>query len=50
MNKFKRAILLLIIGLSIAMSLQSCALVEDPYFQEGFRQGWNATADPSLRY
>lgn len=50
MKKLKRTIILLIIGLSIAMGLQSCAMMADPDFQEGFRQGWNSTAPPSMRY
>ena len=34
----------------LSIALQSCALLSDPYFQEGFRQGWNTTAPEEYRY
>ncbi len=54
----KKRVMKFVIAVSIALfamtSLQSCgslsALFSDPDFQEGFRQGWNATAPPQYRY
>jgi len=34
----------------IALLAQSCATLNDPYFQEGFRRGWNSTAPEENRY
>lgn len=48
--KKKRLLVLAVISI-IAMSIMtSCAILDDPDFQEGFRQGWNTTAPPEYRY
>ena len=40
-----------VIGSSVLTSCGSVSkLVNDPYFQEGFRQGWNSTAPEEYRY
>ena len=50
MKKIKRVIILAVLFAMAAMSLQSCGLLSDPNFHEGFRQGWNSTVAPEYRY
>ncbi len=49
-----RAIIAVLITVVVMMTFQSCSsiqsLTNDPYFREGFRQGWNSTAPEEYRY
>ena len=47
--KKKRIIILLGI-LLFTQFLTSCAMLNDPAFYEGFREGWNSTAPEQYRY
>lgn len=50
----KKKILKIVVTIAIAMflmqSMQSCALLQDESFRDGFRQGWNTTAPEEYRY
>ncbi len=48
--KRKKLIYVLIAAGLITLLTQSCATLNDPYFQKGFRQGWNSTAPTEYRY
>lgn len=49
-----RVIIALLTTIVVMITFQSCtsmqSLTNDPYFREGFRQGWNATASEEYRY
>ena len=45
-----KKVALLLALLVISIGFQSCAMMNDPDFQEGFRRGWNATAPEEYRY
>ena len=46
-----KKLIAIMVGLLLAMNLlSSCEIMSDPYFQEGFRQGWNSTAPEQYRY
>lgn len=46
----KKRVLMISIVLLMIFAMSSCAVMNDPYFQEGFRQGWNATCPPGYEY
>lgn len=42
---------ILLITFIATILLQSCgSLADNPYYQEGYRQGWNMTAPSEYRY
>ncbi|MBQ2188145.1 MAG: hypothetical protein II401_06260 [Bacteroidales bacterium] len=48
--KKKRLIIMVIVSIITMSIMTSCAIMDDPDFQEGFRQGWNSTAPAEYRY
>lgn len=54
MKKLKKRAILIAAIIFAAVTMQACGsvsqLMQDPDFQEGFRQGWNLTAPEQYRY
>ncbi|MBQ5606386.1 MAG: hypothetical protein IIU87_04160 [Prevotella sp.] len=51
MKRINKTYAIIIIAFVTTLLLQSCgALMSDPSFQEGYRQGWNSTAPSEYRY
>lgn len=48
--KKKRLLIIALISIFTMSIMTSCAIMDDPDFQEGFRQGWNSTAPAEYRY
>lgn len=48
--KKKRLLILAIVTIITMSFMTSCAVMNDPDFHEGFRQGWNSTCPPGYEY
>ena len=48
--KKKRLLIIAIITTFLLSIMSSCAVLADPYFQEGFRYGWNSACPPGYEY
>jgi hypothetical protein len=48
--KKKRLLIIAIITTFLMSIMSSCAVLADPYFQEGFRYGWNSACPPGYEY
>lgn len=48
--KRKRLLILAIVTIITMSFMTSCAVMNDPDFQEGFRQGWNSTCPSGYEY
>lgn len=51
MKKINKRRLAIVFGILFGVQLlTSCAILSDPSFHQGFREGWNATAPEQYRY
>ncbi len=50
MRKRRIKVILAIAIIVVSGCFSSCALLSDPGFYEGFREGWNMTAPPEYRF
>ena len=46
----KNLLIVIVTTVLMAFAISSCAMLSDPSFQDGFRQGWNSTCPPGYEY